>query len=165
TEQAASVDIVHRRDVFRAHEGSVESLRKSSVGQHMSSEVTGVIGKDGLEAVQITDKKTGAVKNIPCDYLLVAFGFKAALGPIADWGMQLENSQVIVDQNMETSIPGVYAAGDIVAYHGKVKMFVSAFSEAVTAVNHLKQRLDPEASLQPTHSSHSGPGGPAAKPR
>lgn len=151
---AKSVTIVHRRDKFRAHEHSVEQLKKSSVRIVTPAEITALAGGDRIERITVTDKKTGQTEELAADALIVSFGFVSSLGPISDWGLDIENGSIKVDTRMETSVPGIFAAGDITTYPGKLKLITVGFGEAPTAVNNAKVYIDPDAKLSPGHSSN-----------
>jgi thioredoxin reductase len=151
---AKSVTLIHRRDKFRAHEHSVELLMNSSVHVLTPREIVGLHGGDRIEKVTIADKKSGVQEELNVDAVIVSFGFVSSLGPIQEWGLEIENGAIKVNSRMETNIPGIYAAGDIATYPGKVKLIAVGFGEAPTAVNNAKQYLDPDARLQPAHSSN-----------
>ncbi|MFC4597023.1 NAD(P)/FAD-dependent oxidoreductase [Cohnella hongkongensis] len=151
---AEKVTLVHRRDKFRAHEHSVELLKKSSVEVVTPTEITGLYGEGVIERVTLTDVKSGAVIEREVDAVIVNFGFVSSLGPIAEWGFDIESGSIVVDSRMETSIPGIFAAGDITTYPGKLKLIAVGFGEAPTAINNAKVYVDPEAKLSPGHSSN-----------
>lgn len=151
---AKEVTLIHRRDKFRAHEHSVENLMKSKVNVVTPAEITGLHGEDHIEKITITFGKTGETRDIPCDALIVNFGFISSLGPILEWGLEIENGSILVDTRMETSIKGIFAAGDITSYPGKIKLIAVGFGEAPTAINNAKVYLDPSAKLSPGHSSN-----------
>jgi thioredoxin reductase len=150
---ARSVTLIHRRDKFRAHEHSVEKMLASRVRVITPREIEELHGEDRIEQVTLVDKKSGAREILSVDAVIVSFGFVSSLGPIKEWGLEIENGAIKVNSRMETNIPGIYAAGDIATYPGKVKLIAVGFGEAPTAVNNAKQYLDPEARLQPGHSS------------
>ncbi|RJX40583.1 NAD(P)/FAD-dependent oxidoreductase [Paenibacillus pinisoli] len=151
---AKSVTLVHRRDKFRAHEHSVEQLMKSSVKVLTSMDVKSLAGEGLLEGITLASGKTGEELVLPCDSLIVNYGFVSSLGPIAEWGIDVQQGSICVDSRMETSIPGIFAAGDITTYPGKLKLIAVGFGEAPTAVNNAKVYIDPQARLSPGHSSH-----------
>ncbi len=151
---AKQVHLVHRRDKFRAHEHSVEKLYKSNVNVIVPSEVTELHGDDQIDRVILTDVKTKEKQVIEVDDLIVNFGFVSTLGPISDWGIAIENHSILVNSRMETSVSGIFAAGDITTYPGKVKLIAVGFGEAPTAVNNAKVYMDPNARLAPGHSSN-----------
>ena len=151
---AEKVTLVHRRDKFRAHEHSVENLMNSRVEVLTFKEITALHGDDRIEKVTITDNKTGEVLEREVDAVIVNFGFISSLGPIANWGLDIEKGSIRVDTRMETNIPGIFAAGDITTYPGKLKLIAVGFGEAPTAVNNAKVYIDPEAKLSPGHSSN-----------
>ncbi|MGG3449341.1 NAD(P)/FAD-dependent oxidoreductase [Domibacillus aminovorans] len=150
---AEEVHIIHRRDKFRAHEHSVENLRNSNVNMLTPYEVKDLIGSERIEKLVISNSKTQEEKIIDVDAVIVNFGFKSSLGPIKEWGLEIQKGSIVVNSKMETTIPGIYAAGDITTYPGKVKLIAVGFGEAPTAVNNAKAYIDPEAKLQPGHSS------------
>ncbi|ANY74466.1 ferredoxin--NADP(+) reductase [Paenibacillus ihbetae] len=151
---AEQVTLVHRRDKFRAHEHSVEQLMASKVNIITPTEITGLHGEDTISKVTLTHIKTKETQEIEVDDVIVNFGFVSSLGPISEWGIAIESNSIVVDSRMETSIPGIFAAGDITTYPGKVKLIAVGFGEAPTAINNAKVYIDPEARLAPGHSSN-----------
>jgi ferredoxin/flavodoxin---NADP+ reductase len=151
---AEQVTIVHRRDKFRAHEHSVENLQNSKVDIKTPYVPTELIG-DGNKISQIVLKDANGDDsvNVDVDSVICNFGFVSSLGPIKEWGLEIEKNSIVVNSKMETNIPGVYAAGDICTYEGKVKLIATGFGEAPTAVNNAKSFMDPKAKTQPLHSS------------
>lgn len=151
---AEKVTLVHRRDKFRAHEHSVENLMKSKVEVLTPKEITAVSGNEAIDKATIKDVKSGETTDIEVDAVIVNYGFVSSLGPIAEWGFEIENGSIKVDSRMETSIPGIFAAGDITTYPGKLKLIAVGFGEAPTAINNAKVYIDPSAKLSPGHSSN-----------
>lgn len=151
---AESVTLIHRRDKFRAHEHSVENLMNSSVKVITPTEITALHGEDTITKVTIADVKTKETTDIEVDSVIVNFGFVSSLGPIADWGITIQGGSIVVDTRMETNIPGIFAAGDITTYPGKLKLIAVGFGEAPTAINNAKVYVDPSAKLSPGHSSN-----------
>ncbi|WP_026576065.1 NAD(P)/FAD-dependent oxidoreductase [Bacillus sp. UNC438CL73TsuS30] len=151
---AEKVTIVHRRDKFRAHEHSVKNLFNSKVNVKTPYVPAELIGDHSgikqviLESVNGEEKVTINVDAVICNY-----GFVSSLGPIKEWGLQIEKNSILVNSKMETNVPGIYAAGDICTYDGKVKLIACGFGEAPTAVNNAKSYIDPKAKVQPLHSS------------
>lgn len=150
---AEQVTIVHRRDKFRAHEHSVENLIHSNAHVKTPYVPVELIGDDIIKQVVLQHVQTGENMTIDVDDVIVNYGFVSSLGPIKDWGLSIEKNSIVVNSKMETSIPGIYAAGDICTYEGKVKLIACGFGEAPTAVNHAKAYIDPKAKIQPLHSS------------
>ncbi|WP_310551624.1 NAD(P)/FAD-dependent oxidoreductase [Paenibacillus glufosinatiresistens] len=151
---AESVTLIHRRDKFRAHEHSVENLMKSTVQVITPTEITALHGEEFITGVTLSDVKTKETREIEVDSVIVNFGFVSSLGPISEWGIGIENNSIVVDSRMETNIPGIFAAGDISTYPGKLKLIAVGFGEAPTAVNNAKVYIDPDAKLSPGHSSN-----------
>jgi ferredoxin/flavodoxin---NADP+ reductase len=150
---ARSVTLVHRRATFRAHERTVEHLLASSVEVITDAEVTKLTGENAVQSAEIT-RKDGTAVTRPTQAVVAALGFIANLGPIRDWGLEIvSNRYVAVDTTMATTIPGVYAAGDITDYRGKVRLISVGFGEAATAVNNAAASIDPGTQLFPGHSS------------
>lgn len=150
---ASEVILIHRRDKFRAHEHSVEQLMKSKVRVMTPKEITALHGETYIEAATIKDTKTGEETRLELDAVIVNYGFNSSLGPIAQWGMKIEQGSIAVDTRMQSSIDGIFAAGDITTYPGKLKLIAVGFGEAPTAVNNAKVYIDPDAKLSPGHSS------------
>lgn len=151
---AKEVTLIHRRDKFRAHEHSVENLMNSKVKVLTPLELTQMHGTDRIEKVTLADVKSGETFDLDVDAVIVNFGFVSSLGPIAEWGLDIEDGAIVVDSRMETSIPGIFAAGDITTYAGKLKLIAVGFGEAPTAINNAKVYIDPTAKLSPGHSSN-----------
>jgi len=151
---AEQVTIVHRRDKFRAHEHSVENLENSKVDIKTPYIPAELIG-DGERISQLVlkDANSDELVTVDVDSVICNFGFVSSLGPIKEWGLDIEKNAIAVNSKMETNIPGVYAAGDICIYEGKVKLIATGFGEAPTAVNNAKSYMDPKAKTQPLHSS------------
>lgn len=150
---AGQVTLIHRRDKFRAHEHSVERLMSSKVQVLTPKEITALHGGDQITKATLTDCKTGEPFDLDVDAVIVSFGFVSSLGPIAEWGFDIDNGSILVDSRMETSIRGIFAAGDITTYPGKLKLIAVGFGEAPTAINNAKVYIDPTAKLSPGHSS------------
>ncbi|HHW37834.1 MAG TPA: NAD(P)/FAD-dependent oxidoreductase [Bacillales bacterium] len=151
---AKEVAIAHRRDKFRAHEHSVENLMNSKAKVLTPYNPVRVIG-DGKKITQIVlaEATTKEEVTIDIDALIVNYGFVSSLGPIKEWGLTIDKNSIVVNSRLETNIPGIYAAGDIATYNGKIKLIATGFGEAPTAVNIAKAYIDPDAKVQPMHSS------------
>jgi ferredoxin/flavodoxin---NADP+ reductase len=150
---AASVALVHRRDTFRAHAYSVDQLRKSSVDVFTNTEVVEILGDDSVEAVELLDNVSGERWMLGADSIVAALGFVADLGPLKRWGLALEGRHIVTDPTMATSVPRVFAAGDIVTYPGKVPLISVGFGEAALAINNAASVIDPALKSFPGHSS------------
>ena len=150
---AERVTIAHRRDKFRAHEHTVETMVNSSVEVLTPYEPFEFIGEERIEQVVLEDVKNKEMIALDVDDVIVNYGFVSALGPIKEWGLTLEKNSIVVNSKMETGIPGIYAAGDICTYEGKVKLIASGFGEAPTAISNAKVYIDPTSRVQPMHST------------
>ncbi|MGP8125315.1 MAG: NAD(P)/FAD-dependent oxidoreductase [Nitrososphaerales archaeon] len=153
---AKKITLVHRRDVFRAHEGSVAELMKSGVEVRLFYEVRRVMGEGAkLSKAVIFDNRTQAETTIDVDAILVNIGFRADLGPIKDWGLEIEGREIRINGRMETNIPGVYVAGDIAGTLDGVKLnlIATGYAQAALAVNVAKAYVDPNSKIFPGHSS------------
>lgn len=151
---AASTTLIHRRDQFRAHEDSVEKLRRSPTRIRVFHELKSIDGNGRVESATIYDNRTKDEETLEVDAVLVNIGFVNTLGPIKDWGLDIEGAQIVVDSMMQTSRPGIFAAGDVATYPGKLKLIATGFAEACTAVNYAKHYIDPDANIFPGHSSN-----------
>ena len=135
--RAESVILIHRRDGFRAAPASVSRMHELCEAMEMQfvvGQITGIEEAGGrLTGVKVTGSD-GVTRVVPLDVLLVFFGLSPKLGPIAEWGLELERKQILVDtEKFETSIPGIFAVGDINTYAGKKKLILSGFHEAALA--------------------------------
>ncbi|MBC5823985.1 MAG: NAD(P)/FAD-dependent oxidoreductase [Candidatus Eremiobacteraeota bacterium] len=153
--KAADVTIVHR-SAFRAHSHTVEQMRNSTIAiRHPDFEVTAVHGNGKVEAVTYANRKTKEQITQECDALLCALGFVSDLGELEQWGIEVEARGVVVDTvTMQTSVEGIYAAGDIIHHAGKLKLIACGTSEAAIAVNQAMAYISPKNKLQPAHSSN-----------
>lgn len=151
---AEKVTLVHRRDKFRAHEHSVENLMNSKVEVKTPYVPFELVGdENAINQVILEKVKTEEREVLDVDDVIVNYGFVSSLGPIKDWGLKIEKNSIVVNSKMETNISGIYAAGDICTYDGKVKLIACGFGEAPTAVNNAKSYIDPKAKVQPLHST------------
>jgi thioredoxin reductase (NADPH) len=150
-----SVTIVHRRGEFRAHPHSVELLKNSSVEMITDAQVAAVRGDPNITEVDVDIK--GEIRTLACDKLVAALGFTANLGPLMEWGIDIQKRQIMVDTTGRTTVAGIYAAGDIVDYQGKVKLIATGFGEVATAVNNIAAYLNPSVSAFPGHVSDYAP--------
>jgi thioredoxin reductase (NADPH) len=159
THKPASITLVHRRDVFQAAPdliARVKQQREAGAVKFVAGQITGLERNgDLLTGVQVT-AGDASVQILPLDDLLVTLGFSPKLGPIADWGMALERRQVVVDTaKFQTSVPGLYAVGDVVTYPGKRKLILSGFHEATLAAFAAAEQLrgEPQQLLYTTTST------------
>ncbi len=153
---AKKITLVHRRDVFRAHEGSVAELMKSNVQMKLFYEVAEVIGdRTNITQAVIFDNRSKEQMTVDVDAILVNIGFRADLGPIKDWGLQIDGREIRANGKMETNIQGVYVAGDIAGPLDGVKLnlIATGYAQAALAVNVAKAYVDPNSKIFPGHSS------------
>ncbi len=152
---AKCITLIHRRDVFRAHEESVDWLfHKSRVTTKLWWELRCLEGGARVEKAIIFNNKTNEEDTLEVDFCLVNIGFAANLGSIKEWGLVMEGNQIVVNSKMETNIPGVYAAGDICTYDGKLRLIATGTGEACIAVCSAKTWVDPNSKFFPGHSSN-----------
>jgi thioredoxin reductase (NADPH) len=135
--KAESVILLHRRDGFRAAPASAAKMRELCDALEMQfivGQITGFDERDGrLAAVKVTGAD-GVTRVVPLDVLLVFFGLSPKLGPIAEWGLDIERKQIVVDtEKFQTNVPGIFAVGDVNTYPGKKKLILSGFHEAALA--------------------------------
>lgn len=147
THVAKSVTLVHRRNEFRGALDSVEKVQelknKGKIEVITPAEVIGVDGKEKLEAITI--EKEGETWKRKCDHFVPLFGLAPKLGPIADWGLEIEKNAIKVDNTLDyqTNIPGIYAIGDVNTYPGKLKLILCGFHEATLMCQSAYQRIFP----------------------
>jgi thioredoxin reductase (NADPH) len=116
-------------------------------------ELAAIHGNGRVEGATIFENRSGAKREMDVDQIIFSLGFHADIGPIRNWGLELEGNAIRVNGRMETNLPGVYAAGDIAAYDGKLKLIATGTGEAAVAVNYAKTFIDPRARAFPGHSS------------
>ena len=145
---AKKVILVHRNSSFRGHLDSVQKVidlaQRGIIELITEAEVVGLSGKDALESVIIHHQKDGEiVKNT--DHFIPLFGLKPSLGPIADWGLEIEKGAIKVDTlDYSTNIPGIYAIGDVNTYQNKLKLILCGFHEGTLAVQSAFSRIYPD---------------------
>ncbi len=153
SEMAAELTLVHRRNEFRGALDSVEKVqelkRLGKIDLITPAEITQLHGRDRLEAVTITtfDQNNPATQTLKeTDFFIPLFGLTPKLGPIADWGLEIEKNAIKVDNTLDyqTNIPGIYAIGDINTYPGKLKLILCGFHEATLMCQSAYQRIFPD---------------------
>ncbi len=148
TDVAKSVTLVHRRNEFRGALDSVEKVQElknlGKIELITPAEVIGLVGNNRLEEVVI--KQGAEVFNRECDHFIPLFGLSPKLGPIADWGLEIEKNAIKVDNTLDyqTNIPGIYAIGDVNTYPGKLKLILCGFHEATLMCQSAYQRIFPD---------------------
>lgn len=151
---AAEITLIHRREGFRAHEGTVQQILESDLVKVMTHyEVRRVTGDGRVESCTIFDNRTEEETTFEVDAVLVNVGFVADLGAIREWGLVMEKKKIVVNERMETNLPGVYAAGDVTHHDGKLDLIATGFGEVAVAVNYAKTFIDPTARAFPGHST------------
>jgi ferredoxin/flavodoxin---NADP+ reductase len=160
-DRATRVTIVHRSDRFRAH--------GATVAQYQSAVAAGTAGlftfhelhdlrcegtADAFTHVQVRDVKAKTTLDIEADVVLPMLGFVSDIGAIVDWGLTIEKDEIVVNSQMETGRAGIYAAGDVTTYPGKLKLIATGFAEAASAVNQAVHWIYPDKKVAPGHSSN-----------
>ncbi|HEX4624790.1 MAG TPA: NAD(P)/FAD-dependent oxidoreductase [Solirubrobacteraceae bacterium] len=160
-EVADSIALVHRREGFRAHEvtiGQVMEAREAGrVDVHVPFQIKDVQGNGQIERVVLfhTERETEVVE-LDIDAVLLQLGFKTALGPLKEWGFEVVKGAIVVDPVMKTSLPQVWACGDITTFEGKLKLIATGFSEAAIAVAQAVHSFRPDMKIQPKYSTNTG---------
>ena len=158
---AASIHVVHRRAKFRAAPESAAQLDaaagRGEIDMVIPYQLHALHGAEGvLEAVEVADLD-GGTRRIAADVLLPFFGLAMELGPLADWGFDLEHHHVrVTPANMETSVPGIFGVGDIVTYPGKLKLILQGFAEAAVAAHAIHPIVYPDVALHFEYSTSKG---------
>ena len=160
---AKSLTLVHRREEFRAQPVSVERFRAMAAAEPerfriLIGRIPGLIEKDGiLRGIRVKPfEKDADEHTVRFDDLLVFYGLSPDLGPIAEWGLGVEKRHIPVDtEKYQTSIPGIFAIGDINTYPGKKKLILSGFHEAALVAYGVQKHLDPEARQQVQYTTTS----------
>lgn len=158
---ATHVSLVHRSDRFRAHGATVSQFnadvnagRASMFTFHEIGDVQCRAEGDRFTHIVLRDVKAKTTTDIEADVVLPMLGFVSDIGPIADWGLSLQKDEIVVNQLMETGRAGIWAAGDVTTYPGKLKLIACGFGEAATAVNQAVHWIYPEKKVAPGHSSN-----------
>ncbi len=158
---ARSVTLVHRRDAFRAAPHSVNAMRALVAEGKMDFSLGQIIalkGDNSVLSTAVLKGEDGSMRDLPCNVLMPFFGLTMKLGPIAQWGLGLHENLVPADtEKFETSVPGIFAIGDINTYPGKLKLILSGFHEAALAAQKVHRYVYPDKKLtfQYTTSSTS----------
>lgn len=150
---ANHVTLVHRSEKLRAHDASVHKLLQSSVQVILNHEAVEFTGHKSLDTIHLQHVETKEQKIMACDCAIVLFGFSNTLGKIQDWGLTLYDGGIAVNSKMQTNLSGIFAAGDIARYDGKLDLIATGFSEAATAVAFAKNHLNPKIKPQPLYST------------
>ena len=157
---AEHITLVHRRDEYRAVPASVDKMRKlvadGTMGVIENAKLTAIDGKgDNINSVTV-QPKDGDPINVAADHVLVFYGLAPKLGPIAEWGLDINRKTINVDtEKFETSEPGIYAIGDISFYPGKKKLILCGFHEAALAAFAIKQRIEPDKKVHLQYTTTS----------
>lgn len=157
---AEHITLVHRRDEYRAVDASVAKMRQLVVDGRMDvlekAKASAAALTDGtITSITIQPKDAEAVE-VTVDDVLVFFGLAPKLGPIAEWGLDINRKTINVDtEKFETTVPGIYAVGDINFYPGKKKLILCGFHEAALAAFAIKQRIEPEKKVHLQYTTTS----------
>jgi ferredoxin/flavodoxin---NADP+ reductase len=157
-DNTARLVLIHRREGFRAHAHSMSQLQQAvdegRVELLTYHEVRDIHGSDTVTGATIYDNRTDEDTTIEVDAVLALIGFRPDLGPLAGWGLDLTRNTIRVGPTMQTNLAGVFAAGDIATYEGKLELIATGFAEAAIAVNHAVHHIDPKARVNPGHSTN-----------
>jgi thioredoxin reductase len=168
-ETASEVTLVHRREGFRAHEATVAEVMSHVDAGRVDLKVPYVIrhveGNGRVEAVELHHAGDESVQRLECDAVLLQLGFVTKLGPLKDWGFEIEKNSLVVDQLMKTNLDRVWACGDVTIFDGKLKLIATGFAEAAIAVSQAVHHIRPDMKIQPAYSTNTGvPGAVAGQP-
>ncbi|MEO0974216.1 MAG: NAD(P)/FAD-dependent oxidoreductase [Pseudomonadota bacterium] len=158
-ERAASMTLIHRRDEYRAQPASVAKMQAHCEAGEMRSLIGSVTAlretDDQLTGLEVRDLE-GATHEVAADQVLVFWGLRPALGPIANWGLNLHRNTIPVDtEKFQTSTPGIFAVGDINQYPGKKKLILSGFHEAALAAFAVKALVAPDEKVRLQYTTTS----------
>ncbi|WP_010529910.1 NAD(P)/FAD-dependent oxidoreductase [Lentibacillus jeotgali] len=146
---AEQVTLVYRKTAFSGIESNITKMQNSSINVKTPYTVDRLIGEGGrISTVRLKNLRSGKTEETMADALVVNHGFEIDLGPIAEWGMSMENGTISVDKKMESSIPGIFAVGDIAGYDHKLQLIAGGFNEGPVAVNSAKKHIYPNQHLE-----------------
>ena len=157
---AEHITLVHRRDEYRAVEASVARMRELAAAGKIdvieNAKATELRGESGALKSVVIENKAGESFTVAADHALVFFGLAPKLGPIAEWGLDINRKTINVDtEKFETSTPGIHAVGDINYYPGKKKLILCGFHEAALAAFAIKQRIEPDKKVHVQYTTTS----------
>lgn len=157
---AERITLVHRRYEYRAVQASVDKMKQLVADGRMdvieNATASAIHGKDGVITSVTIQPKEGEAIDVAADHVLVFFGLAPKLGPIADWGLDINRKTINVDtEKFETSEPGIYAVGDINYYPGKKKLILCGFHEAALAAFAIKHRIEPDKKVHVQYTTTS----------
>lgn len=160
---AASVTVVHRRERFGGHEKNVTRMKESSVDvrtPYAVARLHGNVSGDAIKAVSIARVNAEGIlmeetQQLGVDAVIVNHGLRGDFGSIVEWGMDMGQWDINVNEKLATNLPGVFVAGDTANYPSKVNLIAGAFTDAVLAVNSAKLYLEPAAAKVAYVSSHN----------
>ncbi len=161
----AQVAVVHRRPRFRAAPDTAAALEAAAARGEIELvipyQLHALRGADGVLAAVEVATLAGETRALPADVLLAFFGLAAELGPIAAWGLALDQHRILIDPaTCATNIPGVFAIGDVAQYPGKLKLILQGFSESAMAAHAIWNQVHPGEALHFAYSTTTGvPGG------
>jgi thioredoxin reductase (NADPH) len=158
---AERISLVHRREAFRAHEQTVAQVHSAHelgrIDLHVPFQIKEVTGNGAVERVVLFHSEDeGREVELEVDAILLQLGFKTALGPLKDWGLEISRGAIAVDPLMRTNLPGVWACGDITTFDGKLKLIATGFAESAIAVAQAVHSIRPEMKIQPKYSTNTG---------
>jgi ferredoxin/flavodoxin---NADP+ reductase len=149
---------IHRSDRYRAHARTIAQVQGAAAAGQVELlphwEVEALHGTNSLEGATIVNRKVKERRELELDGVLALIGFIPDLGPIEGWGLELEGKAIRVDSRMMTNLPGIFAAGDVATYDGKLELLSTGFGEVAIAVNHAALIADPDARVNPGHSTN-----------
>jgi thioredoxin reductase len=168
-ETASELTLVHRREGFRAHEATVAEVMGHVDAGRVDLKVPYVIrqveGNGRIESVELHHAGDESVHRLECDAVLLQLGFVTKLGPLKEWGFEIEKNALVVDGLMRTNLDRIWACGDITTFDGKLKLIATGFAEAAIAVSQAVHHIRPETKIQPAYSTNTGvPGAVAGQP-
>jgi ferredoxin/flavodoxin---NADP+ reductase len=158
---AERVSLVHRREGFRAHEATVAQVmnahERGDIDLHIPFQIRDIEGNGRIERVTLFHSEDEANEvELEIDAVLLQLGFKTALGPLKQWGLEVEKGALVVDPLMKTNLDRVWACGDITTFDGKLKLIATGFGEAAIAVAQAVHHIRPDMKIQPKYSTNTG---------
>ncbi len=158
---AGHITLAHRREGFRAHEATVSQVMDAAaegrVNLRVPFQIKDVIGNGSIERVKLFHTEDESYEEeLEIDAILLQLGFKTALGPLKEWGFEIQKGAIVVDPLMKTSLENVWASGDITTFEGKLKLIATGFAESAVAVAQAIHTIRPETKIQPKYSTNTG---------
>lgn len=150
---ASTTTLIHRGTKFTAHEASITQIQATNADTRLSHELESLNETNGAIQAMLINNLSKEKTNIEVDDIIICLGYEAKLDFVKESGLTIQGKSIIVNERMETNIPGIFAVGDVCHHGGKLKLIATGVGEAAIAANYAKVFIDPQAKAFPGHST------------